>query len=266
MAYGRFLLHLYSYSPSTQTTYKNTIKWFVDSAPKYIDQIRGEHIEQFLSAAKKTHAATTVNIYLAAIRNFFDWLEANYDVINRARRVKRLKILPPHRRNLTVEEYSRVIKVTTGYERDLIQLTAMVGVRASEILSIRQENIKGDFLAFLGKGSKQCSCPLNSIAKNILKDPNFINFLKNKNRVWFFRLCHRASKLAGLEKPFSPHKLRHFYANILHRSQNGKPGLPIETISKLMNHSTPSVTASVYIEWLNEELIGKTEKLAKLSI
>ncbi|MGA1979447.1 MAG: tyrosine-type recombinase/integrase [Sedimentisphaerales bacterium] len=265
-AYQCFLLHLYRFSPSTQSAYRGAIQRFADSAPRYIDQISAEHIERFLMSERKTRIASTCNLYLAAIKSWFNWMEETYNIPNPAKRIKRLKTLPPRRRNLTSEEFNRIIKSTTGYMRDIIQFMAMVGIRASEMLSLREENVRGNFLVFIGKGSKQCSTPLNSIAQNILKtNPTLLNLTKNRNRKWLFRLCRRASKIAGLETPISPHDLRHFYANQLHRSCNGEPGLSIEIISKLMNHSTPAVTASVYIEWLNDDLIGKTEKLTKLS-
>jgi integrase len=264
-AYGGFLLYINRFNPSTQDTYARAIKQFLAFAPKRLNKVNVEHIERYLLSLRKTRSATTCNLYLAAIKSWFNWLENTYSLSNIAKRVKRFKTLPPRRRNLNRKEYSQIIKSTTGYMRDIIQFAAMTGIRASELLSLREENIRGDFLVFIGKGSKQCVSPLNSVAKNILKtNPTLLNLLKSKNRVWLFRLCRRAAKIAGLENSFSPHDLRHFYANQLHRSHNGEPGLSIETISKLLNHSTPAVTALVYIEWLNDDLRDKTEKLAKL--
>lgn len=258
VTYERFSLYLLtSFSRSTQKTYERAVKRFITyCAPKYTHQITIEHIEQFVLHLKKDHKARTINLYLAGLKHWLNWL----DMPNVAQKIKCLKTLPPHRRLLTKEEYDKVIAATEGYMQDCIRFLACTGLRASELLSLTPENVQGDFLRFIGKGQKQCTVPLCPAAKGILESNPSMNFLKSRNRVWLFRLCRRAAKLADIP-PFSPHTLRHFFADELHRKRNGKPGLPIDVISKLMNHSSPSVTASVYIHWRDDDLLHTTDVL-----
>lgn len=253
--YQCFLLHLYRFSPSTQSTYGGVIQRFVDSAPRYIDQISAEHIERFLFSCRKTRIASTCNLYLVAIKSWFTWMEENYNVPNITKRVRRLKTLLPHQRILTKEEYSKIIEITDGYMRDCIQILAMTGLRASEFLSLQPENIDCQFLTIIGKGQKQRSIPLNTIVLNILKANPHLNFIKSRNRKWLYRLCCRAAKIADIPH-FSPHSLRHYFATQLHRNK-----VPIEIIGKLLGHSSPLVTTMIYLHWQDSDLAGVTDVL-----
>lgn len=259
VAYKRFLLYLLTrFSRSTQKTYGRAVKRFINySAPNYTHQITIEHVEQFILLLKKDHKAKTINLYLAGLKHWLNWL----DMPIVAQKIKCLKTLPPHRRLLTRQEYEKVVACTDGHTRDIIRFLACTGIRASEFLSLTLSNIDGDFLRFVGKGQKQCTVPLCPAVKGILKsNPSLFNLTKSHDRVWLFRLCRRAAKLANIE-PFSPHSLRHFFAEELHRKRNGKPGHPIEVVSKLLNHSSTFVTETVYIHWKDDDLRHLTDFL-----
>lgn len=261
--YKRYLLRLNvsRFSKATRQCYKSGVWRFINNgAPKHASQVTAEHIDHHIFELQKSLSARSCNLHLCGLRDFFKWLVRSGEIpSNPALNVDRLKTLPPRRRNLKVEEYQKLMKSTKGYMRDCIQFLCMTGIRASEFLNLRPENVRGDFLVFIGKGGKQCTVPLNSTAKSILKSNPSMNFIKSKDRTWLWRTCRRAAKRANIE-PFNPHALRHFYANALRREAK----LSIEEISKLMNHSSPTITARVYQEWSNDELIGKTEKLADL--
>ena len=255
-AYNGFLLHICRFSPSTQTTYGRALKRFIDGyAPKYVNQITAEHIEQFILTLRKTCLGSTCNLYLAVIKSWFDWLEATHEIRNVAKRVDRLKTLPPYQRILSQQEYRAVVKATSGHVRDCIVFLACTGLRASEFLSLKPENIGSQFITIIGKGQKQRSIPINSTVKAILKSNPTLKFLKSTNRVWLWRLCCRAAKLAKIPR-FSPHSLRHYFATQLHHN-----GVPIDVIAKLLGHSNPLVTTQIYLHWQDKELLGVTDCL-----
>jgi len=251
-----FLLHLCRFSPNTYIAYNSVLKRFVGCAPCHIRQITSEHIERFVLNSRVKYSASTRNFRLAVLQSLFAWLELNYDVRNVAKRVSRLKTLPPVQRILSREEYLKVVESTSGEIRDVIQLIAMTGIRASEFLAIRPENISDGFLTIVGKGQKQRTIPLNETALAILKANPHLNFLKSRGRKWLFRLCRQAALAAKIPK-FSPHSLRHYFATELHVRHKR----PIELVSKLLGHSSPVVTNQVYIHWQDEDLVGVTDCL-----
>ncbi len=258
-AYKRFVLYLYRFSTSTQSTYQRAIKQFLRFAPKQISRISVEHIERFTMRQKNKCSAATANLHLAAIKSWFNWMETCYEIPNIAKRVRRLKTLPPHQRVLTREEYDKIVESTKGYMRDIIQVLCMTGLRASEFLSLTPANINCQFLTVIGKGQKQRTVPLNETAQRILKTTSLLNLIKNKKRLWLFRLCRRAAKAANIPV-FSPHSCRHYFATELH---NAKPKpVPIETIGKLLGHSSPLVTTMTYLHsWSDSSLDGLTRCL-----
>lgn len=251
-----FLLHLCRFSPNTYIAYNSVLKRFVCCAPYHIRQITAEDIERFVLNSRAKYSASTRNFHLAVLQSWFAWLELNFDIRNVAKRVERLKALPPRQRILRKEEYDKVIAATSGHVRDCIQFLAMTGLRASEFLSLRPENISDGFLTIVGKGQKQRTIPLNDTAKEILKANTHLQFLKSRGRKWLFRLCYQAAKAAKIPK-FSPHSLRHYFATELHVRHKR----PIELVSKLLGHSSPVVTNQVYIHWQDEDLTGVTDCL-----
>ncbi|MDD5327403.1 MAG: tyrosine-type recombinase/integrase [Phycisphaerae bacterium] len=252
----RFLLHVCRFSPHTHIAYNRVIKRFVIFAPEYIENITAETIERFILETKVKYSNSTRNNYLAIIQSFFAWLGLNYDIRNVAKRVERLKALPPKQRILSQDEYDKVMAATTGYMRDCIQFLAMTGLRESEFLSLQPSNISNGFLTIVGKGSKQRTIPLNPTALSVLKKNPTMQFLKSRGQKWLLRLCHRAAKIAEIPK-FSPHSLRHYFATELHIRHK----MPIEIVSKLLGHSSPTTTATIYIHWQNADLAGVTDCL-----
>ena len=137
----KFICHLGLYSPSTQKVYDRAITRFLAFAPDKIRDTKVEHIEQFILHLARTNKPSTCNLYLSAVKSFYDWLEINQGVVNIARRVKRLPSLPPKQRILKEEEYQAVIDSTEGHIRDCIQFLGCTGLRASEFLSLEPQNI-----------------------------------------------------------------------------------------------------------------------------
>jgi integrase len=258
-----FLLHLCRFSSHTYKAYELVVKRFVKAVPKQISLITPEHIERFVLSKKVDYAPSSRNFHLAVLQSFFAWLDLNYDVRNVAKRVERLKALPPRQRVLSEEEYSKVMASTSDRARDCVQFLCMTGLRASEFLSLTPENISGEFLTVVGKGQKQRTIPLNETALSILKANPHLQFSKSRRRgkghtcgrKWLLELCYKAAEAAKIPD-FGPHACRHYFATTLYFS-----GVPLPTISKLLGHSSPTITAQIYIHWFNKDLIGTTDCL-----
>jgi len=254
--YCRFLLHIHGLAPDTKKLYKRAVKAFLAYAPPDIKcrDVTAEQIERFLIHLRKTHKASSVNTYLMAIRSFYRWLEECQDCPNIACKIHPERPLPPHQRILSQDEYQKLLESTNGFTRDALIVLANTGLRASEFLSIRPENISGEFLTIIGKRKKQRSIPLNKSAKSILNKPYFFNLLKSKTRYNLNYLCIIAAQKAGIPK-FSPHSLRHYFC-----TQLISAGIPRTKVAKMMGDTAATID-TVYTHIFNTDLLGATNVL-----
>lgn len=258
-AKDRFILHLYGASQSTRATYGHIIDKFCRYlSGKPLDQITVEDIEQFLMRLQsKGYKATSINLYLAALRSYFAWLEDNYDIPNKAKKVSPLKTLPPHQRILSEDEYSCLKGLSDSKDKACVVFLANSGLRAAEFINLTSQSVTSDFITVIGKGSRQRSVPVNKNIRAILETyPHFLDFTKSIGSTrQLRRICLRVAKRAKIA-PFSPHSLRHYFATQLRRK-----GISIDIISKLMGHTSPLVTAQIYIHWQLDDLRHVTDVL-----
>ena len=254
-AYCGFLVHLGRFASSTQKSYARALERFFASTPEYISQISIEHIERYILTLQKTLKSSSCNTALAAIKSFYSWLEITHNIENIARKVKKLKALPPHQRVLSQEEYKRLIEVIEGDIKAVVSILCNTGMRISEFLSLKPENISGDFLSvFSTKTNKIRSIPLNRTAKEVLSNPTFFNILKSITRFHINYLFIKAAKAANIPK-FSPHSCRHYFCTTLIKN-----GVPRSTVAKLMGDTVQTID-TVYCHLTNDDLIGSTDCL-----
>jgi len=257
-----YLMWAKRFTKNTQAVYKSYIVYFLNNfAPDNLWNLTREHIEVFINHQLKRELKNkSINLCLAAINSFCEYLQTTYGLENPMRYIKRLKNEAPEVRLLSPAEYEQVIKSNTGLDKDVVVLLAHTGLRASEFLNLKATDFEGDFLQVRqGKGRKNRFVPINETSKIILKrylnnQSNSINFSKSNYRKWLWRLCRRCARKANIE-PFSPHTLRHYFAVSLHRS-----GVPIEDISTILGHSNISTT-EIYLHLNERKLIGVTDVL-----
>lgn len=243
-----FMLHLMPKSKHTQQAYRVVLQAFLGVCPSKIRYIRSEHIERYLMSLK--HANSTKNLHLAAIRSFFQWVENNYDIRSPARRVEFLKTLPPKQRVLSEEEYHKLVVSNPTEVKNIILFLCHTGVRAGEFLSLSPANFTSDFLYVTGKGNKERAIPLNPLVKSIWPH---LHFSMSKKKLW--RICQKAAFNAKI-KPFSAHSCRHYFATQLYKS-----GIRLSIVSKLLGHSSSSVTEKIYLHLKDADLLHTTDCL-----
>ncbi len=153
----------------------------------------------------------------------------------------------------------------------ILVLLYYTGLRVSELVNLTFASIVPDGLEFvvkvIGKGNKERHIPLNSEAKTILDI-----WLKNrgacKSDAIFTANGHKMTtrnvqymiknlaKKAGLEKPITPHKLRHtFGTNLLLKGAN------LVNIQALLGHSNLNTT-QIYVHTNKESLSKDIQKLS----
>ncbi|MBN2676235.1 MAG: tyrosine recombinase XerC [Alphaproteobacteria bacterium] len=125
------------------------------------------------------------------------------------------------------------------------------GLRMSEVLGIKRQDLKQDILHLTGKGQKDRLVPilplLNESAQEMLKampfDAQDADFIfrgiqgKHLNPREVQRLLERVRRVMGLSEDTTPHSLRHSFAtHLLQRKTD------LRTLQKLLGHSSLSTT------------------------
>lgn len=254
---------------------KNTIDAYRRDLRSYINFLKLQKINDInhttrtvivsylLLMQKKGKASSSISRACAAIKSFYHFLV-------RERRIKEdptinldtpklEKRLP---RVLTVGEVEDLLNqpdVTNLWglrDKALLELLYATGIRVSELISIRVEdvNLEMGFLRCFGKGSKERIVPIGSVALNYLeryinearnqlvkdKETNilFINHRgKGLTRQGFWKIIKKYARQAGINKEITPHTLRHSFAT--HLLENGAD---LRAVQEMLGHADISTT------------------------
>ncbi len=176
-------------------------------------------------------------------------------------------------RALTHEEVESLLQApdttSAGGKRDaaLLEVIYATGLRASELVGLRLADIDmaGGYLKARGKGGKERFIPLGELAVLQLDDylsdgrPQLLKqgpasdlFLNRSGRamsrqsVW--KIVKKYVQWAGIEKPISPHTLRHAFA--IHLLEGGAD---LRTLQQLLGHADMATT-QIYTHIVQERL------------
>jgi integrase/recombinase XerD len=159
-------------------------------------------------------------------------------------------------------------------DRALIELLYATGLRVSEMVGLRQQdlNLDGGYLTCIGKGRKQRLVPIGDEAsawlRRYLKESRpallgkrsstrlFVNARGGSalTRVGFWKILKAHGLQAGLPRTLSPHVLRHSFAtHLLER------GADLRAIQMMLGHSDLSTT-QIYTHILDARLRAVYDK------
>jgi len=184
-------------------------------------------------AAGRTPA--TVNRYVALLRRAGNLAERwGWTAEPLGRRVQ---LLPEHSRRdvyLTEAEVRKLAKAADPLTADIIWFAVLTGLRRSEILALKPEQVRGDVLALDAKtkSGRPRGIPLTPRALRIARKrlPWGIPY-------WDLRKRFDAARAAAGLDHVHFHDLRHTFASFL-----AQAGQPMGAIRDLMGHSSLSVT------------------------
>ena len=158
-------------------------------------------------------------------------------------------------------------------DRAMLELFYSCGLRVTELinLSYHNINIKEEFIRIHGKGNKERILPMGEIAidyltayelnsrpillKNCQSDSYFLSNRGNAmSRQNFFYIIKAYATQAGIDKPLSPHSIRHAFATHLVQK-----GADLRSVQLMLGHSDISST-QLYTHIQNAQLKAQHEK------
>ena len=269
-------------SQNTLSAYRSDLKifsqWLKDIPFSSVDK---NLVHEYFSFRKKSNlSSSSQSRILSWLHSFFKYLIDNqlisHNPTDHMNYPKLEKKLPTF---LNIEEVEKLmdtpnIKSTFGQrDRAMIELLYSCGLRVTELinLSFHNINLKDEFVRIHGKGNKERMLPLGEIAIDYLDGyekkarPILLKngqcdsyFLSNRgsamSRQNFFYIIKSYASLAGIDKPISPHSLRHAFATHLVQK-----GADLRSVQLMLGHSDISST-QLYTHIQNAQLKTQHQK------
>ena len=220
---------------------------------------------------ERKNNATTRSRKISTLKGFFKYLNKNAIVENNPTEYleapKLKKRLPVY---LNVQESVGLLENIDGKNqvRDFAIITIFLncGLRLSELVGMNLSDISGNVLRVIGKGNKERLIYLNQSCVDALVEylkirPNNLTDPDAKKAVFISRNGKRISRRmveilvdkhiqkSGLDKRiYSPHKLRHTAATLMHQE-----GVDIRVLQEILGHANLGTT-QIYTHLAGKEI------------
>jgi len=232
----------------------------------------GEHLQWLHRREISSRSAARA---LAAMRGFFGWLveagERGDDPTEHLEAPRKFLRLP---KVLDESEVERLLAAPDlarpegVRDRAMLELLYASGLRVSELVGLRlgQLRLDGGFLVAFGKGAKERVVPVGEAAEQWLRRylaeirPRWARgrheavFVTRRGgamtRQGFWKLLKAHGRAAGIDRPLSPHVVRHSFATHLLEH-----GADLRAVQSMLGHADISTT-EIYTHVHRERLRG----------
>ena len=269
-------------SKNTLSAYRSDLKifskWLNNNSLIDVDK---KQIQDYFSYRKDSNiSASTQSRMLTCLHSFYQYLSdkqnLKIDPTEQLDYPKLEKKLPVF---LNVQEVERLLEAPSSKsligqrDRAMLELLYSCGLRVSELINLSYHNInlKDEFIRIHGKGNKERLLPMGEIAIDYLTKyelnsrPTLLKngqsdsyFLSNRGRAMsrqnFFYIIKDYASKAGIDKPLSPHSLRHAFATHLVQK-----GADLRSVQLMLGHSDISST-QLYTHIQNAQLKTQHQK------
>ncbi|MEA1893394.1 MAG: tyrosine-type recombinase/integrase [Campylobacterota bacterium] len=239
----QFLENIRAYSDLTIRSYAKDIK----EALEFVEIVEHDDLTTVNLMPYRVKIAglnpKTISKKLSAIRTFAKYLNDNgmKVVLEADQSVKTAKTLP---KPISHKYIIQALESADSYEKLVVLMLYSLGIRISELSSLKLSDISDEWVRVLGKGSKDRDIPLLNSTKVLIDDylsknyPKVFLFESNDERLSENSLRYTVNKVfkrVGLK--VTPHQLRHSYATALLNAN-----APIVDVSELLGHSSMATT------------------------
>ena len=268
-----------NYAETTISSYIRIVEDFSRRFRRSPDRLGPKQIREYQSElfTKRKFAASTVTVYLAALRFFYTKTLKRVWSTTETPYPKKAISLPTV---LSQEEVAQLIDAAlTPYHRTLLMTLYATGVRRAELTHLKVADVDSQRMVIHvqgGKGRKD---------RDVMLSPKLLDEfrrhwrrLKRKPSVWLFpgnkhhssdkpistkvvwHACRNATKRAGIKKQVHPHTIRHCFAtHLLER------GTDLRSIQMLLGHNDLEQT-TIYLHISERHLNATASPLDSLSL
>ena len=269
-------------SKNTLAAYRSDLKIFNKwLAGKSLISVNSKHIQDYFSERQKNNISSSSQArILTCLHSFYQYLLAyqliKKDPTEQLSQPKLEKKLPVF---LNIQEVEKLLEAPSGSslfgqrDRAMLELLYSCGLRVSELINLSYHNInlKEEFIRIHGKGNKERVLPMGEVAIDYLMKyetnarPMLLKngqsdsyFLSNRgsamSRQNFFYIIKAYANQVGIDKPLSPHSLRHAFATHLVQK-----GADLRSVQLMLGHSDISST-QLYTHIQNAQLKAQHAK------
>jgi integrase/recombinase XerD len=251
---------------------ENTVRAYVQDLEQYglfllgrkvgdVTEVRTSDLEEYVAGAR--WAAATASRKIAALRAFHEFLRRR----GIARENPALEVRPPRRSRalpdvLDTGQVESLLGAPRGEgalavrDRALLEMAYATGLRASELIGLRLEEIDLEerLVRCMGKRSRERIVPygekahaaliryLDGSRPQLLRDRGeravFLTRLGRRfTRMGYWKLLRGYAKEAGIDRPVSPHTLRHSCATHLLEG-----GCDLRVVQEILGHRSIETT------------------------
>ncbi len=266
-------------SANTLSAYRRDLTLFALSLPtRGLASVTESDLQGYFAARHAQTRATTANRRLTVFRRFFRWAVREgflpSDPTVRMLSAKQTLRVPKTLSEAEVEALLAAPLVDTPLglrDRAMFELIYACGLRVTELVSLKvfQVSLSEGVLRVMGKGSKERLVPFGAVAAEWLErylaqarpallgsqlnEALFVTARGSKSgeamtRVMFWTLVKKYARLAGIQRPLSPHTLRHAFATHLLNH-----GADLRAVQMLLGHADISTT-TIYTHVARERL------------
>ena len=269
-------------SKNTLAAYRSDLKIFNKwLAGKSFISVNSKHIQDYFSDRQKNNIGSSTQArILTCLHSFYQYLLTNQlieeDPTEHLSHPKLEKKLPVF---LNIQEVEKLLEAPSSSslfgqrDRAMLELLYSCGLRVSELINLSYHNInlKEEFIRIHGKGNKERVLPMGEMAIDYLMKyetnarPMLLKngqsdsyFLSNRgsamSRQNFFYIIKAYANQVGIDKPLSPHSLRHAFATHLVQK-----GADLRSVQLMLGHSDISST-QLYTHIQNAQLKAQHAK------
>jgi integrase/recombinase XerD len=273
-------------SGNTISAYKNDLTQFDgyvtglngNGKPREWEQLERDFIVDYvLSLKRKNYAEATVARKVAAIKSFFQYMQAEGSIRrNPTESLESPRVGRQLPKPLSVTEVDELLEQPlkrnspeARRDRAMLELLYATGLRVTELVSLNIEDANMSpphpYVRCMGKGQKERTIPIHEqaaasvidylndgragLVKNRAESALFVNRRGERlTRQGFWLILKQYALEAGINKPVTPHTLRHSFATHMLRG-----GAPLRNVQELLGHANISTT-QVYTQIANEHV------------
>jgi integrase/recombinase XerC len=252
------------FSENTCVAYKNDLNQFINFAQINIQEELKEVNYQLIRSwivnlIDQGSNHRTVNRKLSTLRTFYRWcLKQGFTDTNPMLKIKGPKLekrLPVFLKQSELDEQKLAPLFSEDFDgirdRLIVELFYQTGIRLSELITLKEEDVSNSSIKVLGKRNKERIIPISiELSKQIsvyqkhkslngISASNLLTLINGKNlypKLVYRKINYYLGLVSSIDKK-SPHVLRHTFAT--HMLNNGTG---LETLKNILGHASLSAT------------------------